>query len=78
MEKEILTPKHKYWPALRFRLDQMVNTHIEGKPVSDCNYDLRHTIKILKSLPNIDIEGTLDFFEDHAGFCDCEVLMNVW
>ena len=77
MEKEILTPKHRYWSALHFRLDQMVNTHIEGKPVFDCNHNLRHTIKILKSLPNIDVEGTVKFLEEHGGFCDCEVLMNV-
>ena len=66
MEKEILTPKHKYWPTLCFKLDQL-----------DCNHDLRHTIKILKSLPNIDVERTVDFLENHGGFCDCEVLMNV-
>jgi hypothetical protein len=77
MAKNILTPKHKYWSALRYRLDQMVNTYIEGKPVFKCKHDLRHTTKILRSLPNIDVEGTLEFLKEQGGFCDCEVLMNV-
>jgi hypothetical protein len=34
----------------------MVNTYIEGKPVFKCKHDLRHTTKILRSLPNIDVE----------------------
>ena len=49
----------------------------EGKRLFDCKHDLRHTTKILRSLPNIDVEGTLEFLEEHGGFCDCEVLMNV-
>ena len=77
MEKNILTPKHKYCSALCSRLDQMVNTHVKGKPVFDCKHDLRHTTKVLRSLPNIDVEGTLEFLKEQGGFCDCEVLMNV-
>ncbi len=77
MGNNILTPKHKYWSALRYRLDQIVNTYIEGKPVFKCKHDLRHTTKILRSLPNIDVEGTLEFLKEQGGFCDCEVLMNV-
>jgi len=77
MRKEILTPPHKYWKALRYRLDQMVNTHVEGKPQFNCKHDLSNTKKILKSLPNLDVEETLLLYQELGGFCDCEVLMNV-
>jgi hypothetical protein len=32
---------------------------------------------ILKTIPNIDIEGSLSFFEENGGHCDCEILFNV-
>lgn len=77
MRNEILTPRHKYWKAFSYRLDQMVNTHVGGKPQFNCKHDLRNTKKILKSLPKIDIEETLQLYQDLGGYCDCEVLMNV-
>jgi hypothetical protein len=77
MKSEILTPSHKYWRALRYRLDQMVNTHVEGKPQFNCKHDLSNTRKILKSLPKIDVEGTIQQYQELGGYCDCEVLMNV-
>ncbi len=66
MKKEVLTPSHKYWNVLCFRLGQ-----------TQCQHDLRNTEKILKSLPNIDVEESLNFYRDLGGFCDCEILLNV-
>lgn len=77
MEKDILTPKHRYWSAFYFRLDQMINTHVHGKPVFRCYNDLRHSKKILKSLHNIDVEGSVEFLKNRGGYCDCEVITNV-
>ena len=77
MKREILTPSHRYWNAFSYRLNQMINTHIEGKPQFNCKHDLSNTTKILKSLPNIDVEESLSLLQDLGGFCDCEVLINV-
>ena len=66
MKKEVLTPSHKYWKALCFRLSQ-----------SQCKHDFRNTEKILKSLPNIDVEESLNLYRELGGFCDCEILLNV-
>ena len=77
MKKDILTPTHKYWKALNYRLNQMVYTMVEGKPQFNCRHDLSNTKRILKSLPNIDVEETLQLYQELGGFCDCEVLMNV-
>jgi hypothetical protein len=36
------------------------------------------TCEILeKHFPGVDIPATLAYFEDHGGYCDCEVLLNV-
>jgi len=69
MGEEILTPKHQYWRAFTYRLNDML--HLKG-----CN-ELTHTRKILTSLFNIDVEGTVNFYKDLGGYDDREVLINV-
>lgn len=32
---------------------------------------------ILKTIPDVDVEGSLAFFEEYGGHCDCEILFNV-
>lgn len=66
MKKEVLTPSHKYWRALGTRLSH-----------TQCQHDLRNTEKILKSLPNIDVQESLNLYLELGGFCDCEILLNV-
>jgi len=74
---EVLTPSHKYWPALRQRLNDVLITYVNDKPHSKCQGDLDQTIKILKSLHNIDVEESIILFQEMGGYCDCEVLINV-
>ena len=31
----------------------------------------------MAEMGDINIEATLAYFEDHGGYCDCEILMNV-
>lgn len=73
MKKEILTPSHKYWRALRTRLCHMLITSAEGR----CQGDVRHTKKILKSLPNINVEESLILYRELGVRCDCGVLYKV-
>jgi len=74
---EVLTPSHRFFPALRQRLNDVLITYVNGKPHSKCQGDLSNTIKILRSLHNIDIQETVILFQELGGHCDCEVLMNV-
>lgn len=67
MSKEILTNKHKYWNALRYRLS-------EGIRVDGCDCTNKITKKILISLPNIDVDETLNYLTAYGGHCDCEIL----
>jgi hypothetical protein len=45
----------------------------------ECNAtaDRPKATAILKTIPDIDVEGTLAYFDEHGGFCDCEVLFNI-
>ena len=62
------------WPdELAQRLIRMFT--YEGD--TPCQHDLRNTEKILKSLPNIDVEESLNLYLELGGFCDCEILFNV-
>jgi hypothetical protein len=73
MKKKPLTPASPLWWGFRTRLSQALLEH-DG---SQCKHDLTHTVKILKSLPGIDVDETIQLFMELGGFCDCEVLMNV-
>lgn len=75
--KGVLKPDHKLWPVFRKRLSDVLITYVNDKPHSQCIGDLSQTIKILKSLPEIDVEETIILFKEYQGFCDCGVLMNV-
>jgi len=33
--------------------------------------------KILKIIGNIDIEGSMKYFDENGGYCDCEILFNL-
>ena len=37
----------------------------------------RYAEAVLTELGGIDIDGTLEFFRQHGGYCDCEILFNV-
>ena len=78
MEKEILTEKHSLWKGFIHRLDMELHHKFDnGEMIGKCNGDLCQSTKILKSLYNIDVDKTIEYFENKGGFCDCEVIMNV-
>lgn len=67
MFKAILTPEHKMWK-------KFVNAMMKRK--GECDNTTRGTRAILQNMQGIDVEGTLRFFENLGGYCDCEVLLN--
>lgn len=32
---------------------------------------------ILRSMDDVEVQASLEFFEAHGGYCDCEILFNV-
>jgi hypothetical protein len=37
----------------------------------------RYAKEIMAKMGNVDVEASLKFFEEHGGYCDCEILFNV-
>ena len=81
--KTILTPKHPYWRRFIRRLEGPEGCDFrqdeDGKFTWRCagGTDQSLSRAILEQLPGIDVEGTLAYFSDHCGHCDCEVVFNV-
>jgi len=72
---EILTPDSPRW-----------GTFIEGLEswLSECGCDgdsgehvHRCAKAVMYKMGGINVEGSLAYFEDHGGYCDCEILLNV-
>jgi hypothetical protein len=52
---------------------------LDGDGAWECKggSDKSRAERILGSIPDIDIPATLAFFEQHGGYCDCEIVANV-
>jgi hypothetical protein len=72
IRKTVLKPNHRYWRALGIRLNDLLIRSEMG-----CRSDLRFTISILKSLPGIDVEKTIEMFREFEVCCDCHLFHNV-
>jgi Protein of unknown function (DUF2695) len=76
---DTMDPTHPDWVAFCGALSSRLTVEGVGSKFSwNCQHDHRHTRSLLADeWPQIDAEATLELFQEHAGFCDCEVLLNV-
>jgi hypothetical protein len=65
----VMTPSHRQWSEFYNKLGALVS---EG----GCNHSHIHAITVL-ALMGAEVRESVEHFEQHGGFCDCEVLMNV-
>ena len=79
---KIMNPKHELWNVFLNRLKGPEGCNYkdeDGSLIWECkggtNKDF--ATAILKTIPGIDVEGSLAFFEENGGHCDCEILFNV-
>ena len=87
VHKEILTKEHQLWNDFCKRLEgeEGCNMQITGDGLNLDDYQFRcdrtmerpYTKKILQKYNNIDVEGTMKYFEKQGGYCDCEILFNI-
>jgi len=74
-----MSPANPSWPEFFVRLDgpEGVNAReVEGQHTWQCDHTLSKARAILADM-GVDVDGSVAYFEDHGGFCDCEVLLNV-
>jgi hypothetical protein len=68
---EVLTPESPRWEQFT---DMLLGSGCDGDAGDHVH---RHAKAVMAAMGGIDIEATLAFFEDHGGYCDCEILLNV-
>ena len=79
----IMCKDHPKWEEFILRLSGPEGCDFKedanGKTTWKCKNgeDKSLAIKILRAMDIEDIEGTISYFEDNSGYCDCEILFNV-
>jgi hypothetical protein len=72
---DILTPQHPLWEefviCLEAALDQYGCDDMPERPLT------RTILTDLAQIADIDVDATLDWYDDLDGYCDCEVLYHV-
>ena len=73
-----LTPKHPRWREFTDRLGGPEACDFTDDATGwNCDTTLAGAERILEDMGIDDIHATLDYFHEHGGHCDCEVLFNV-
>ena len=73
-----MSPNHPRWGEFCGRLASAegINrrTDENGRYRSSCGYNFEKSTAILTTMKDIDVQGSLDYFREHGGYCDCRVL----
>lgn len=83
---DVMNLNHPLWDEFTERLEGPEGCDFRLKDPSDANSvvwkcsglsDREFATAILKTMPDIDIPGSMAFFDNNGGYCDCEILFNV-
>ncbi len=79
-----MTIRHRRWDEFADRLGGPEACDFRETPDGDmtwtCNAHTRdQAARILRDMgaTDLDLLATLDYFDEHGGYCDCEILLNV-
>ena len=78
---ETMTTGHPRWEEFAERLEGPEGCNFRGKdryPVWDCQAGKDKTFArmILEDM-EMDVEKSCAYFEEHGGWCDCEIVFNI-
>jgi hypothetical protein len=81
----VMTPDHERWEEFCVRLEGPEGCDFkrdeDGRPTWRCaaGSDKTRARAVLSAMgfDEGDIEASCEFFEQHGGYCDCEILFNV-
>lgn len=77
-----MTPEHPAWEEFYRRLSGPEGCDFRPHPIEgltfNCDGDITRSMatKILQDM-GADVDASRDYFSDHGGFCDCEIIFNV-
>jgi hypothetical protein len=81
---ELMTPANSRWSEFVGRLNDALciddgHWRCDGDRVQAVEpvFVHRYAKHVMAEMGQIDIEGSLAFFREHGGYCDCEILFNV-
>ena len=81
-----MTHSHPKWNEFIYRLSSLEGCNFREKSkdepekiIWDCSGSMERpfAVAILQKIGNIDIPKSLEYFDEHSGFCDCEILINM-
>lgn len=80
--KAVMNPNHPRWDEFCERLAGPEGCDFKGENENitwKCNgsHDKSYAIRILQTIPGIDLKKTLKYFDSHGGHFDCEILFNI-
>ena len=70
-----MTPKSPRWDQFCDELDEAVGLLGCGGDRARPTHAV--TKRVLTLMGHVDVEASIDFYEQHGGYCDCEVMLNV-
>ena len=70
MNAEIMTTGHPMWDHFAESIATLLETQ-------ECDNTLTISRELLGNMRIFDVDSSIEWLQDHAGFCDCEVLLNV-
>jgi hypothetical protein len=74
-QSEVMTTGSRRWNEFADRLDEALAAMGCASRRGPNPY---HCAKqVMTAMGNIDIPASIDFFENHGGNCDCEILLNI-
>ena len=82
MKGEILTPEHRLWGEFYRRLCGPEGCDFKFHAAKGYTWTCKGgsnkelAAAILRTLPEIDVEATLAYFEAQGHFCDCKIMFN--
>jgi hypothetical protein len=74
---EVLTPASDRWLEFYDRLAEKLGHPDDQRCAGDGYLSHQYARAVLEEMGGVDVEGTIEFCDDHGGGCDCEILMNV-
>jgi hypothetical protein len=78
-----MTPDHPLWTSFLEQLEGPEGCDFRddeaGNLTWTCDGSIERplTCAILQSIPDIDVTASLEYFNAHGSFCDCEIVFNV-
>jgi hypothetical protein len=70
MNAQIMTTGHPMWDHFAESIATLLGTQ-------ECDNTLTISRELIADMRMFDIDSSMEWLQDHAGFCDCEVLLNV-